>query len=255
MFMNKAKRFSQSEYGRESKEGKESRYIDQEDDGGEKRDKNRNKKRTFIPNRDREKKIISEFILLLKLAEDCPGRKYSSKDVWDVVKNDKISTKLIVENETDRVNRVEYETMTEEERMLSAYAEKLIDDANDDGDDTEQMESSVEFDPSSMIRDGEERAGETGEEEVERERVIVTSRKINITKAKLNMLAFQDIFQVGEDEMKKKNYQVSRLRKQKRKERKLKIRQSVYEEVSNVNQRPPTVEEFIKRALVIKDKV
>ena len=25
--------------------------------------------------------------------------------------------------------------------------------------------------------------------------------------------------------------------------------------VSNVNQRPPTVEEFIKRALVIKDKV
>ena len=54
--------------------------------------------------------------------------------------------------------------------------------------------------------------------------------------------------------MKKKNYQVSRLRKQRRKDRKLKIRQSIYEEVANVNQRQLTVEEFIKRALVIKDK-
>ena len=139
--------------------------------------------------------------------------------------------------------------------MLSEYAEKLMDDANDDTDDIEQTESSVEFNPSSMIRDGEERSGEIGEEEVESERVIVTSRKINITKAKLNMLAFEYIFQIGEDEMKKKNFQVSRLRKQKRKERKLMIYQSIYEEVSNVNQRPPTVEEFLKRALVIRDKV
>ena len=60
------------------------------------------------------------------------------------------------------------------------------------------------------------------------------------------MLAFKDIFQRGEEEMKKKNFKVSRLRKQRRKERKLKIRQSIYEEVSNVNQRPPRVEEFLK---------
>ena len=55
--------------------------------------------------------------------------------------------------------------------------------------------------------------------------------------------------------MKKKNFKVSRLRKQRRKERKLKICQSIYEEVSNVNERPPTVEEFLKRALVIRDEV
>ena len=74
-----------------------------------------------------------------------------------------------------------------------------------------------------MIRDGEEGSGEIGEEEEESERVIVTSRKINITKAKLNMLAFEDIFQIDEDEMKKKNFQVLRLRKQRRKERQLMI--------------------------------
>ena len=74
--MNKAKQFSQSKYDRETKDGKESRYINLEDDGGNKRDKNCNKKRTFVPNCDREKKIISEFILLLKLTDDCAGRKY-----------------------------------------------------------------------------------------------------------------------------------------------------------------------------------
>ena len=65
------------------------------------------------------------------------------------------------------------------------------------------------------------------------------------------MLAFEDIFQVGEEQMQKKNYKVSRVRKQRRKQRRLEIRQSIYEEVSNVNERSPTVEKFIKRALII----
>ena len=196
-----------------------------------KQDKNRNKKRMFVPNQhNREKKIISEFILFLKLKDDCAGQKYSSKDVWDIVKGDKITMKVIVENETDQMNRVEYETMTEEEqKMLSEYVEKLIDDTNDNMDDIYRTEDSVEFNPSSMIRDGEECSDGIGEEETENERVvIVTSQNINITKAKLNMLlAFKDIFKIGEEEMKKKNYQVSRLRKQRRKERKLKIHQSI----------------------------
>ena len=54
--------------------------------------------------------------------------------------------------------------------------------------------------------------------------------------------------------MKKKNYKVSQLRRRKRKERKLNIHQSIYEEVLNANQRLPTVEEFLKRAKAIEDK-
>ena len=92
-----------------------------------------------------------------------------------MLKGDQISTKLIVENKTDRVNCVEYKTMTEEEKMLSEHAEKLMDDKSDDTDDIDQMESSIELDPSSMIEDGEECSGEIGEEEAESERVIVTS--------------------------------------------------------------------------------
>ena len=218
-----------------------SRYINQEDGGGKKRDNNRNKKRMFVPNRDRKKKIISEFILLLKLTVNCAGRKYSSKGVWDIVRGDKITTKLILDNSSDRVNRVKYETMTEEEKMLSAYAEKLMNDSNDDTDDIDQTEDTVKLNPSSMIRDGKERTDETGEEEMESEHVVVTSGKINLRKGKLNMLALKDIFRVGEEEMKKKNYKSSRVRKQRRKQRKLDICQSIYEEV-------------IKRALVISEK-
>ena len=39
--------------------------------------------------------------------------------------------------------------MTDEEKMLSAYADKLMDASNDDTDGMEQTEDTVEFDPSS----------------------------------------------------------------------------------------------------------
>ena len=64
MFMNKAKQFSQSEYGKETKDGKEDWYINQEDNcGGKKQDKNRNKNQMFMPNRNRKKKINSDSCL------------------------------------------------------------------------------------------------------------------------------------------------------------------------------------------------
>ena len=251
MFMNKAKRFAQSEYSREKRVGKESHYIDLAEDAS---DKNNNKKRTFIPNRDREKKMISEFIALLKMTDEIPNRKYSSKEVWDVIKGDQITTVLIVETEKERVDRLEYETTTEEERLLSAYAEKLM-DVVDDHDNTDGPEATVEFDPETMIGNGEGESENGGDDDTTGERVIVKSRSINITKAKLNMLAFKDIFHVGEEEMKKANYQVSRLRRNKRKARKLKIRKSIYEEISNATQRSSTVQEFLKRSKAIEDNL
>ena len=54
------------------------------------------------------------------------------------------------------------------------------------------------------------------------------------------MLAFKDIFHVGEEEMTKKNFTVSRLRRQLRKERKLNVRKFIYVEVANYNEQTPT---------------
>ena len=105
----------------------------------------------------------------------------------------------------------------------------------------------VEFDPATMIPNGQQDYNEN-ETEQSSERVIVKSRKINLTKAKLNMLAFQNIFKVGEDEIRKRNYVVLRLMKMKRKERNLlAMRKHIYNDVSNENQRSATVNEFFKR--------
>ena len=169
--------------------------------------------------------------------------------MWNVIQDDKITTKLIVESENERTVRLQYETMTVEEQMLSDYADELIDAASGvdrDGNQVERNEDTVEFNPATMIPN---RSQDNNEVETEQtsERVIVKARKINITKAKLNMLAFQNIFKVGEDEMKKRNYVVLRLMKMKRKERNLAMRKHIYNDVLNENQRSPTVDEFFRR--------
>ena len=76
MFIDNAKRMVKSEFGREKALGKESKFLDQTNYRGEGRDKNNNKKMCFVPNRDIEKKIISESISLLKMTEEIPIRKH-----------------------------------------------------------------------------------------------------------------------------------------------------------------------------------
>ena len=119
MLMNKAKRMVQCEFGKEQAAGKESKFLDQVDDQGKGIDKNKNKKQTFVPTRTLEKQIVSEFVSLLKIGEDKKGRMYRSKEAWDIITEDKITTKLIVEDDDEKATRSQNETMTVEERMFS----------------------------------------------------------------------------------------------------------------------------------------
>ena len=73
----------------------------------------------FVSNRDNEKKIISKISSILQITEEKENRKYSSKEVWNIVTGDNVTTQLIDEEETYRVARIYYETMTEEEKLLS----------------------------------------------------------------------------------------------------------------------------------------
>ena len=102
-----------------------------------------------------------------------------------------------------------------------------------------------------LVHEGEGTGGdgEEDDEDVENERVVVKSRRINLTKAKLNMLAFQNIFKVrvGEDEISKKNFVIMRLMKQKQKERRLAVRKIIYSRVSSDDERTPTVQESFQR--------
>ena len=177
---------------------------------------------------------------MLKIGEDKDGRKYRSKDVWDIITEDKITTKLIVEEEDERETRLQNETMNVEDRMLSQYAEELIDaeNGNLNDDDGDEM---IDFDPASMISNG---ADGMEEEETEQpgQSVFIASKKINIKKAKVNMLAFSNFFKVGDGEMRKKDYVIIRIMKMKRKERSMAMRKVIYDQVSNDNARTPTVE-------------
>jgi hypothetical protein len=97
--------------------------------------------------------------------------------------------------------------MTEEERMLSEYAEKVM-DVVDNYDNDDGAEPTVELDPESIIGNGEGESEAAGDDDTDGERVIIKSRSINVTKVKLNMLAFEDIFHVGEEQMKKMDFEV-----------------------------------------------
>ena len=122
--------------------------------------------------------------------------------------------------------------------MLSDYAEELIYAASgvdSNGNHVETNEDTVEFDPATMIPNGRQDNNEIDTEQTS-EHVIVKSRKINLTKAKLNMLAFQNIFKVGEDEMPKRNYVVLRLMEMKtRRKRNLAMRKHIYNDILKKN--------------------
>ena len=93
--MNKAKQFLQSEYGsREPDEGWKRILVYKPTRGQWWKQVRQESQQEgmFVPNRHHEKKVISEFVLLLKLTDNCVGRKYSPKDdVWDIVRGDKIT--------------------------------------------------------------------------------------------------------------------------------------------------------------------
>ena len=72
-------------------------------------------------------------------------------------------------------------------------------------------------------------------------------KKINVTKAKVNMLAFDNIFKVSEDELRKKDHAMLRLMKMKWKERSVAIWKGIYYQASNDRDRTPTVDEFFNR--------
>ena len=68
-----------------------------------------------------------------------------------------------------------------------------------------------------------------------------------MTKSKVNMLAFKNIFQIGEEDMTKNDFVTSILMKAKRIERKLLVKKFIYNRVIKNQQSSPTVQEFFKR--------
>ena len=131
---------------------------------------------------------------------------------------DNVATQLIDEDETDRVARIDCETMTEEEKLLSDCADEIVGESKKDDDDI------VEFNPIQLEQDWEDTNGDDEtEENIDFFCAVVKTRRMDSTKAKVNVLAFNNAFKVGEEEMKKKDFVTSRLMESKRRDRKLAV--------------------------------
>jgi hypothetical protein len=126
MLMNKAQRFIQFEYCRvRDAKCRDSKMIDHVDNDVH-LDHGQNQKRTFVPKRDKEYKCISEFLSLSKWTIETDGRKYSSKDVWDIIVEERVSTQLHDQDERAQATMMLEEALTEEERLCSSVTDELF---------------------------------------------------------------------------------------------------------------------------------
>jgi hypothetical protein len=236
MLMNKAQRFVQYEYCRvKEKQCRDSKMVDHVD-GDVRMDHGQNQKRTFIPKRHKEYKCISEFISLMKWTVETNGRKYNSKDVWDVIVEERVTTKLNNQDERAQASMMLNEALTEEERLCSSVTDDLFDsiEREDTSTTDENLDviEEVTLDPLSMVNDG----GGEGDDDVEVqdiEEVCVTLKKMKVTKAAINPLGLRDVFTIADELLDKKNLLVTRLRKKERQKRKMDLRHRMFESVRN----------------------
>jgi hypothetical protein len=239
MLMNKCKRFTQQEYSKvKNVVVRENKLIDHVDNDSS-NDPAGNMKRTFVPNRAKEYKCISEFIHICKMTVESPGRKYNSKDVWDVIIEDRCTTKLNNKDEIMQASMMLEEALTEEEQLCNSVTNDLFDFVEAESDAnarvTEESDDDVGFDPQSMARDGilmddDDEDNDDAETE-EPEIVSIKSKKITVRKATINPLGFKDVFTVGKDLLEKKNLMVTRLRRRERIKRKTAFKQKIFESV------------------------
>jgi hypothetical protein len=242
MLMNKARRFTQKEYSRIKKEAtRENKLIDHVDDDSN-NDPGGNKKRTYVPNRTREYKCISEYISLCNMAIECQGRKYNTKDVWDVVLEDRVTTKLDDKDAKMQAAMMLEEALTEEERICSLVTNEIFDSFDNLSGRNSQMQThesteEITLDPQSMVAEGmdvddvDNEENEVDNNSSEPETVTLKSKKLTISKAAINPLGFKDVFAVGNEMLLNKNLTVSRLRKRERMKRKNNLKQRIFEAV------------------------
>ena len=264
MLMNKCQRFSNFEYSKvKTPERRDAKMSgDHTDASGSPIDPNNNRKRTWIPKRESEYKCISEFIALSKITEENNGRKYDNKAMWDIIVQGMITTKLEDKNEKDQAQMMLVEALTEEERLCSSVTDELLGDVTQVNDSEEGNDNIMTFNPEEMERNGIESEVESGEEEGAtvlnnnnesregaEDEIILVDRKIKVRKAKPNEIGFKNVYQMGMDQLEKKDLKTTRLRRSKRSKRSDKRKKTMYDRVTgnrneNRNMNPVVFEGF-----------
>jgi len=259
LLVYRSQNFAAKEYANvHSAEENDDRYINLKDTA----DKNRTK-RTTEPKREAEWAAIEEVIILSQSTVEDPGR--TSKDslnlFWRVIS--KMKTKLADTATEENKDRWMEDTRTEEERVLSALTDMVMNDnedrVNDDGTNIDEM-----FGNSEGV-DNENDSDTDDEDEILPESLtgcndkasnvyedIVCGRKVGpIQKAGINYSSASDIIADGNKKLKNRNLVSSRLRKKARDQRRQKRLEKTLSETLDNNAEGDNNEEVMLNSTMI----
>ena len=123
MVTSKASRME--EYSRlNSADDRVTRFVDHQDTNIKKGKGAKAVKNTINPKRERELCAVEEFILLSKMTQEVPGRRYEDDAMWKVL--DDCTIELISESKKSRADRMVKESQTEEEILLDQFTDALF---------------------------------------------------------------------------------------------------------------------------------
>ena len=266
MLTNKATRFAQTEYNRLMSKGDKDEKFNGMSDG---LDPNNHRSKTTVNCRAKEHQAIANYLNILELAKEIPGRKYSKRECIEAL--GKVEVRLAEEDEDARARRRMEEARSEDEGVMAMIIDELFDNAEKNKDDSNSerphLDLSVELDAANIARDGEEREHhdenneneeDTNNERVENnngtvrnEHIIVatTQRPLKVRLANVNELCFKDLSLEGRKVMEKRNPEVTRHNRQERLYRKMNFYATVHGNLDGSNEGDDVFENAFDRLI------
>ena len=247
MLTNKAMRFAQTEYNCLNSNGdKDEKWMSLSDD----LDPSNNRSNTAINCRAKEHLAIANYLHILGIGIEKPGRKYSKKEFIDALS--KVEIRLEDKDEEARARRRMEEARSKDKGIMASIIDELFSNAerspNDGNSPNRNVDLSVELDAANIARDGEDIKEEDDDDEVEDEdneargnvsssKIIVASTQwpIGVWLANVNELCYVDIELEGHKILKRRNPEVARFNCHKQRRRKLTFFSEVHARLERID--------------------
>ena len=175
--------------------------------------------------RAKEHLAIVNYLNILQLAVEIPGRKYSKKECVETL--GKVEGRLADKDEDARVQRRMEEARSEVEGVMASIIDKLFDNAERNHDNNNAQRSHVdlsfELDAANIAHDGKERDDDDDNEDADEDDKILNDKTqqndvivattqcpLKVRLAAVNKLCFKDLTFKGRKIMERRNPEVTR---------------------------------------------
>ena len=232
MLTNKGRRFAQLEYTRlKSEVANEAKFLGLKDNTAEMERSVRNRRASAIKCREKEHLAIAEYMQLLNVSNERPGRKYVRKEFIEAL--GKVTTKMEDESEEERSKRKMREAMTEEEKVMSEVIDEIYEMADNfsaserTNSGNSETELAAELDPATVGARGDEDDDNDDDDGNNNDDGPIDtslaigrgSGTIKVRLASLNRNSLKDVFGEGKRMMEKRKLGVTRFYRKQRMER------------------------------------